>query len=137
MVFAANPLGVQSDGIVDEGRGGDIDLSPDYLFESKGRVTDYGYELELRIPFKSLRYPATRVQDWGFNVVRRVQHAGQDHGAGDRGHDADHQPLHRRPPQRGARRHGQPDGQQDAEGAADQRDPLHAFCHGTELAQQV
>ncbi|HSL69767.1 MAG TPA: carbohydrate binding family 9 domain-containing protein, partial [Longimicrobiales bacterium] len=47
MVFAANPLGVQSDGIVDEGRGGDIDLSPDYLFESKGRVTDYGYELEL------------------------------------------------------------------------------------------
>jgi hypothetical protein len=78
LVFAANPLGVQSDGVIDEGRGGDTDLSPDYLFQSKGRVTDYGYELEFRIPFKSLRYPTTQVQDWGFNVVRRVQHSGQD-----------------------------------------------------------
>jgi hypothetical protein len=77
LVFAANPLGVQSDGVIDEGRSGDIDLSPDYLFQSKGRVTDYGYELELRIPSRvcaTLR----RVQDWGFNIVRRVQHSGQD-----------------------------------------------------------
>src|SRR5262245_17671036 len=78
LVFAANPLGVQSDGVIDDVRSGDIDLSHDYLYQSKGRVTDYGYELELRIPFKSLRYPTTRTQDWGFNIVRRVQHSGQD-----------------------------------------------------------
>ena len=32
------------------------DLSPDFVFQSKGRVTEAGYEVEVRIPFKSLRY---------------------------------------------------------------------------------
>lgn len=79
LLFAVNPLGAQSDGIMDEGASrGDIDLSPDYQYSSKGRLTDWGYEVEVRIPFKTLRYPTTRVQDWGFNVMRRVQHSGQD-----------------------------------------------------------
>ncbi len=78
LYFALNPFGVQADGVMDEVRGGDVDLSPDYLYQSKGRLTEYGYEIELRIPFKSLRYPSSRVQDWGFNIVRRVQHSGQD-----------------------------------------------------------
>jgi len=29
------------------------DLSPDLFFESKGRLTDYGYEIEVRLPFKA------------------------------------------------------------------------------------
>ena len=78
MVFGANPFGVQLDGIIDETRSGDLDGSPDYLYSSKGRLTDFGYEVEVRIPFKSLRYPSTKQQDWGFNVLRRVQHSGQD-----------------------------------------------------------
>ncbi|MGH3994160.1 MAG: hypothetical protein ACRDSN_17075, partial [Pseudonocardiaceae bacterium] len=54
-VFAVNPLGVQSDGALVEtgatqGNGFNnavvrrevADLSPDYVFESKGRLTDYG-----------------------------------------------------------------------------------------------
>jgi len=77
--FLLNPLGVQGDGVYTEtGRGSSEDLSPDYVFESKGRVTDYGYELEVRIPFKSLNYPSRKVQDWGLQVIRRVQHSGQD-----------------------------------------------------------
>jgi hypothetical protein len=39
-------------------------------------VTETGYEIEVRIPFKSVRYPSTEPQTWGINVVRRVQHAG-------------------------------------------------------------
>ena len=79
LMFAVNPFGVQTDGIVDEGRAqGDVDMSPDYQYSSKGRLTDWGYEVEVRIPFKTLRYPTTKVQDWGFNVMRRVQHSGQD-----------------------------------------------------------
>jgi hypothetical protein len=67
-VFAVNPLGVQSDGALVEtgsvsGNGFNnavvrrevADLSPDYIYQSKGRVTESGYEVEVRIPFKSLR----------------------------------------------------------------------------------
>ena len=54
------------------------DLSPDFVFDSKGRLTEYGYEIEVRIPFKSLRFQPEREQSWGINVVRMVQHSGQE-----------------------------------------------------------
>lgn len=90
LVFAMNPLGVQADGVRDESQqssggffvaeaaeGGILDLSPDFVFESRGRVTTTGYEIEVRIPFKSIRFQSAERQTWGVNVVRQVQHAGQ------------------------------------------------------------
>ncbi|HEY9225189.1 MAG TPA: DUF5916 domain-containing protein, partial [Gemmatimonadaceae bacterium] len=90
-VFAVNPLGVQMDGtIVESGAisGGGWtptltgraapDLSQDFVFTSKGRLTEYGYEVELRIPFKSLKYQSSDVQSWDINVVRQVQHSGYE-----------------------------------------------------------
>jgi hypothetical protein len=90
-VFAVNPFGVQADGIlVEQGRTGGgfmsgtqqtrepADLSPDFVFQSKGRLTDRGYEVEIRVPFKSLRYQPADVQRWAVNVVRRVQHSGHE-----------------------------------------------------------
>lgn len=88
-VFGINPLGVQADGILRDAarRAGmmgatdgayAIDLSPDFVYASKGRVTAFGYEVEVEIPFKSLRYQSDEVQDWGFNVIRRVQHSGYE-----------------------------------------------------------
>ncbi|MEZ0333925.1 MAG: DUF5916 domain-containing protein [Gemmatimonadales bacterium] len=81
--FAVNPLGAQSDGVRSEGAGqvsslipGSTDLNPDFTWESKGRVTPQGYQVEVRIPFKSLRYPGGDVQSWGFNVTRVVQRTG-------------------------------------------------------------
>lgn len=80
VVFGVNPFGVQSDGTYAEGGNGAglLDLNPDFSFESRGRVTDDGYEIEIRIPFKSLRYQSTAVQDWSIQVVRAVQHAGHE-----------------------------------------------------------
>ena len=91
LVFGVNPLGVQMDGtIVEQGvtrtqgfvvssAGREApDLSADYVFQSKGRLTDDGYEVEIRIPFKSLRYQATAVQSWRLQVVREVQHSGHE-----------------------------------------------------------
>ncbi len=92
MMFAVNPLGVQADGsIVESGNRGTsgmlgaatvaregADLSQDFVFQSKGRLTEYGYEVELTIPFKSLRFQSKAEQTWGLNVVRRVQHAGYE-----------------------------------------------------------
>jgi Domain of unknown function (DUF5916) len=90
-VFAVNPFGVQSDGaLVETGstsgngfnnavvRRENADLSPDFVFESKGRLTDYGYEVEIRIPFKSLRFQPAQEQRWGINVTRQVQHSGAE-----------------------------------------------------------
>jgi uncharacterized protein DUF5916 len=81
--FAVNPLGVQSDGVRSEGAGqvsslipGSVDNNPDFTWDSKGRITDRGYEIEIRIPFKSLRYPGSGPQTWGFNVTRVVQRTG-------------------------------------------------------------
>ena len=74
-----NPLGVQSDGTLTETVGGSrdtVDLSADFVYQSKGRVTDTGYEIEVRIPFKSIRYQQADAQQWGLNVVRHVQHSG-------------------------------------------------------------
>ncbi|HJU73542.1 MAG TPA: DUF5916 domain-containing protein [Gemmatimonadaceae bacterium] len=92
LVFAVNPLGVQADGSITEGQGTSgggtlgsqgsprdpADLSANYVFESKGRLTEYGYEVEVRIPFKSLRYQAKDAQDWGLHVVRQVQRLGAE-----------------------------------------------------------
>ncbi|MBM4186143.1 MAG: carbohydrate binding family 9 domain-containing protein [Gemmatimonadetes bacterium] len=95
-LFGVNPLGVQQDGTrsdnfsggaggrFDGGGGvgnvnpleGTVDLNPDYVFESRGRLVDGGYEIEVRIPFKSLRYQEGATQAWGLNVLRRVQHSG-------------------------------------------------------------
>ena len=90
-VFAVNPFGVQADGALVEtgstsGNGFNnaivrreaADLSPDFVFESKGRLTDYGYEVEVRIPFKSLRFQPDKEQRWGINITRQVQHSGQE-----------------------------------------------------------
>jgi hypothetical protein len=76
LVFAFNPFGIQTDGTYIEGSG--TDLSPDFLFESKGRVTEYGYEIEIRIPFKNIRYQGTDVQQWGLQILRHVTHSGYD-----------------------------------------------------------
>src|SRR5256714_2299593 len=90
LMFAVNPLGVQGDGALIEGAnvtasgfiGGAVvgreqpDLSPDYVFQSRGRVTPWGYEVEVRIPFKSLRYQPKQPQDWSLNIVRQIKHSG-------------------------------------------------------------
>ena len=41
------------------------DLSPDFVFESKGRLTEYGYEVELRIPVQEHPVPAQAGADLG------------------------------------------------------------------------
>lgn len=80
--FSVNPLGIQQDGIHSEGGGGRrgdrVDLSPDFIWESRGRVGPEGYTVELRIPLKSLKFPTGKSQSWGINVVRRIAATGAE-----------------------------------------------------------
>jgi len=79
-VFGANPLGVQADGTLIEGQAKadnnrvareQADLSPDFLWDSKGQITDFGYQLELRVPFESLRFQRADPQDWSLQLIRK------------------------------------------------------------------
>jgi hypothetical protein len=69
-ILAFNPLGVQQDGIFTEGQG--ADFSVDIVMESKGVIEDWGWSVEVKIPFKSLRYRAGEGVLWGFNVARNI-----------------------------------------------------------------
>lgn len=66
-----NPLGIQGDGILTEGRG--EDFSVDLLMESKGIVHKTGYDVEIAIPFKSLRFEAGKGKLWGAHFFRRIK----------------------------------------------------------------
>ena len=68
--FGFNPLGIQQDGIETEGRGTDYDV--DVLFESKGVIEDWGWSVEVKIPFKSIHYVAGQGKSWGFNAARSI-----------------------------------------------------------------
>jgi hypothetical protein len=68
-----NPLGVQMDASRNDVGGGDQseDATWDAIWLSAGRITREGYEVEMAIPFTSLRFPATagdRV--WNFVPLR-------------------------------------------------------------------
>ena len=69
-VLGWNPLGIQADGIVTEGGG--TDFSVDIVMESKGMIHDWGWSVEVKIPFKSLRYQSGKGKLWGFNAARNI-----------------------------------------------------------------
>ena len=57
--FFVNPLGAQADMKMDDTNGWNEDSSWDAIWESKGKITDFGYVVEMSIPFSSLRFPET------------------------------------------------------------------------------
>ena len=88
LFLGVNPLGVQEDGTITEGvlatgynasatGPPPVDLSADFVYESKGHVTASGYEVVMRIPFRSFMFQHGSVQDWGINIIRNVQHSGE------------------------------------------------------------
>ncbi|HEY7515069.1 MAG TPA: DUF5916 domain-containing protein, partial [Vicinamibacteria bacterium] len=69
ILFLANPRGIQYDAVQDDASQNE-DSSPDFFWESRGRITAEGWNLEIRIPFSSLRYPKSDVQTWGIMLYR-------------------------------------------------------------------
>ncbi len=68
--FFVNPLGVQMD-LTQNDITGNEDDSWDAIWDSAGRLTEGGYEVELAIPFSSLRFsPAAGAQTWGIDAIR-------------------------------------------------------------------
>ncbi|MGH7523231.1 MAG: DUF5916 domain-containing protein [Gemmatimonadales bacterium] len=83
--FGSNPLGIQDDGVRSEGgfsassfSSGTVDRNPDFQYQTKGQRTAFGYAIEMRIPFKSLRYGSGAEQTWGINIDRLTQRTGYE-----------------------------------------------------------
>jgi hypothetical protein len=91
-VFGTNPLGIEYDGqVAREGqtsgiqfaggaagtqRGGISAFNPNWDgdWTVRAQVTQRGWEAEMAIPLKTLRYPTGENMTWGFNVLRNIRH---------------------------------------------------------------
>jgi hypothetical protein len=62
----------------------------DAVWESSVKITENGWNVEMRIPYSAIRFPAKATQEWGLQAIRRVrryreemQWALEEKGAGD------------------------------------------------------
>jgi hypothetical protein len=80
--FQTTPLGVQWDAIWTEATrqevNGNFDISFDTVWDSKGKVTSQGFVAWMAIPFKSLRFPPTKQQEWGIILYRGIVRKNED-----------------------------------------------------------
>lgn len=68
--FIVSALGVQFDAATDD-LSGSYDESWNALWESDGRITETGYEVEIAIPFDQLRFKADAGRKtWGMRLIR-------------------------------------------------------------------
>jgi hypothetical protein len=68
--FRVNPLGVQADANFSESEGYE-DFSWDAIWDAAGKITDWGYAIEVAIPLNQLRFKKTAgPQTWGFSAER-------------------------------------------------------------------
>jgi hypothetical protein len=68
-VFYCNPQGIQSDSRFE---GNQEDFSVDLVWYSEGRIDEQGYVVEIRIPFKSLRFANRDPVEMGVIFERRI-----------------------------------------------------------------
>jgi hypothetical protein len=91
-VFGTNPLGIEYDGqVAREGqsagltfgggaagtqRGGISAFNPNWDgdWTVRAQITERGWEAEMAIPLKTLRYPTGQGMTWGFNLMRNIRH---------------------------------------------------------------
>ncbi len=92
-VFGTNPLGIEYDGqVAREGqssgvqvggggaggtqRGGISAFNPNWDgdWTVRSQITERGWETEIAIPLKTLRYQTGDNQTWGFNLLRNIRH---------------------------------------------------------------
>jgi len=74
--FRISASGVQTDINVSHGTGhrwarGDVNW--DAVWMSAARITDTGWEAEIRIPYSALRFPVNGNQGWGINFWREIR----------------------------------------------------------------
>jgi hypothetical protein len=49
------------------------DFSWDAIWDSEVQITDFGWTVEMRVPYAALRFPKDKVQTWGINFFRNIR----------------------------------------------------------------
>jgi hypothetical protein len=66
--ISANPYGIPGDLLFSSANGEDI--SYDMIYKSSGRITEFGWVVEMEIPFSSMRFPNKDEQVWKVDFWR-------------------------------------------------------------------
>lgn len=73
--FFVSAAGVQMDCLATEG---DEDFNWDAIWDSKVKITDVGWVVEMKIPYAAIRFPKSAKQIWGINFKRDIKRGAQD-----------------------------------------------------------
>lgn len=71
--FFISPAGVQLDVKATKSDGDNEDGNWNAVWESKTRITDKGWIVEMRIPYSALRFPEKDMHTWGLNMFRNIR----------------------------------------------------------------
>lgn len=66
--IASNPYGIPGDLLFSSSNGEDISFS--MIFDTRGKITDFGWVVEMKVPFRSLRFPNRDEQVWRVDFWR-------------------------------------------------------------------
>ncbi|MFQ6613109.1 MAG: DUF5916 domain-containing protein [Fidelibacterota bacterium] len=69
IMIASNPFGIQMD---TKNNGNNEDQGFDVIYESRGKITADGYQVEMAIPFSSLSFPKGEEQNWRVSFYRSL-----------------------------------------------------------------
>jgi len=80
-IFEINPLGTQSDGLVEEQSASqDTDFDPgwDGVWTSEARITQDGWTVTIEIPFSTLNFTQSMDVTWGLNLKRFIRRKNEE-----------------------------------------------------------
>ena len=75
--FFVSAVGVQIDVFYTEANGEDVSWNA--IWESKTQLTNYGWVVEMRIPYAALRFSTAKKQTWGLNFYREIRRDNQQY----------------------------------------------------------
>ena len=73
--FFVSAAGVQMDCLATESL---EDFNWDAIWDSKVKITDFGWVVEMKIPYAALRFSKSAQQTWGLNLKRVIKRGAQD-----------------------------------------------------------
>ncbi len=76
-VFGTNPRGSKRDGQM-AGNGESSNFDWDAVWYVKSKITEQGWQAEMAIPFKTLRFREGENQVWGLNLTRKIRRKNED-----------------------------------------------------------
>ncbi len=75
--FYVNPNGIQDDGVTSGVAGWVFDITPDFVWESAGKITGEGYQVEICIPLESIRFKSGKEVEMGIIFMRNINRIGK------------------------------------------------------------